>query len=104
MSRSLFRLDPLFRPYAQGILDVARQFGLNPYVTSTLRTLAEQRELYDEFLAGRHPYPVAPPGASQHNYGLAIDIVSDDNNWLGGVWNHWGGLWSSRDEVHFGVR
>lgn len=104
MSRSLFRLDSRFRPYAEGVLQVARQFGLNPVVTSTLRTLDEQAHLYREFRAGRHPYPVAPPGRSQHNYGLAVDIVSDDNDWLGSVWSHWGGLWSKSDVVHFGVR
>lgn len=104
VSRSLLRLDSRFRPYAQGLLEVAQRFGLNPVVTSTRRTLAEQAALYREYLAGRHPYPVAPPGRSQHNYGLAIDLVSEDNDWLGAVWRHWGGSWSSSDRVHFGVR
>jgi len=54
-------------------------------------------------LAGRHPYPVAPPGESMHNYGLAADIVCDDLEWLGHVWQHWGGYWSPRDEIHFSV-
>lgn len=104
MSRSLFRLDPRFRPYAEALLNVARQYGLTPTVTSTLRTLPEQASLYREFLAGRHPYPVAAPGRSQHNYGLAIDLTSDDNEWLGAVWRHWGGSWSKTDDVHYGVR
>jgi LAS superfamily LD-carboxypeptidase LdcB len=64
----------------------------------------EQAALYREFLSGRHQYPVAPPGRSQHNYGLAIDLTCDNSDWLGAVWNHWGGLWSKHDAVHFGVR
>lgn len=103
MPASLFRLDPRFRPWVQGLLDVGLRYGLNPQVTSTFRSLEEQAQLYREYLAGRHPYPVAPPGESLHNYGLAVDIVSRDNDWLGAVWKSWGGQWSVRDDVHFSV-
>lgn len=104
MSRSLFQLDPRFRPYAVALLTVARQYRLEPVVTSTRRTIAEQKRLYEAWRRGQHAYPVAPPGQSAHNYGLAIDLVSRNNNWLGRVWCHWGGLWSMRDRVHFGLR
>ena len=41
-------------------------------IVSGLRTTAEQRRLWEN----RHvnPYPVAPPGRSRHEQGLAIDI------------------------------
>ena len=103
MSTSLRLLEPWFQPYAEAIVDVARQYGLKPRVTSTFRSLREQRGLYEAYLRGWHPYPVAPPGQSQHNYGLALDLTSEDNNWLGQVWKSWGGYWTPSDRVHFGV-
>jgi len=41
-----------------------------------LRTRAQQEALW----AGRaaHPYPVAPPGSSQHERGLAVDVSEPD--------------------------
>jgi len=101
MSNALFLLHTDFRPWVQALLQVANQYRLNPKVTSTYRSLAEQAELYREYLAGRHPYPVAPPGRSLHNYGLAADIVCDDLPWLGQVWQNWGGYWSPADDIHF---
>lgn len=45
------------------------------HVVSGLRTRAEQQALWDR----RHtnPYPVAPPGASDHERGLAVDVPRD---------------------------
>lgn len=103
MSTSLRLLDSAFRPYAEGIVQVARQYQLRPRVTSTFRSMNEQARLYDLYLRGRHPYPVAKPGASQHNYGLAIDLTATDLHWLGAVWRHWGGLWVPSDPIHFGA-
>lgn len=103
MGRSLFALDPRFRPWAEALVEVARRYGLRPTVTSTYRTIREQQRLYSEYLAGRHPYPVARPGTSLHNYGLAVDLVSSDNAWLGEVWRSWGGQWSPADDVHYGA-
>ncbi len=104
MSSSLAKLDRRFQPYARALVDVARQYGLDPRVTSTYRSLTEQRRLYARFRAGKHPLPVAVPGTSLHNYGLAIDLVSRDNPWLGKVWHYWGGRWGgARDPVHFGA-
>ena len=84
-------------------MDVASQYGLRPQVTSTYRSFDEQRRLYERWLAGQHNYPVASPGNSLHNYGLAFDLVSRDNAWLGAVWTAWGGQWSPTDSVHFGA-
>lgn len=45
------------------------------HVVSGLRTRAEQQDLWDR----RHtnPYPVAPPGTSDHERGLAVDVPRD---------------------------
>jgi LAS superfamily LD-carboxypeptidase LdcB len=51
-----------------------------------------------------NPYPVAPPGTSEHEIGQAVDVWagSEENNaLLGRTWVRWGGRWSTRDSVHF---
>jgi LAS superfamily LD-carboxypeptidase LdcB len=103
VSSALFLLDPAFLPWAKALIDAAERYAPPVEVTSTFRSYAEQHRLYQEWVAGRHPYPVAPPGKSAHNYGMAVDLVSSDNNWLGGVWRYWGGVWSPTDEIHYGV-
>ena len=52
---------------------LGREQGRNIYVTSGLRTRAEQQRLWDN----RHnnPYPVAPPGTSRHETGRAVDAL-----------------------------
>lgn len=102
---SLHRLDPAFQPWADWIYGVARRYNLQPRVTSDYRSIAEQQRLYSLRIAGRHPYPVAYPGCSWHNYGYARDMVSKNPVWLGQVWQAWGGQWGGlRDEIHYGVR
>ena len=56
----------------------ARRAGYNvfPYIGSSYRDMAQQRSLYQQHLSGAHPGPVAAPGSSMHNYGLAIDVGS----------------------------
>lgn len=51
--------------------------GARVRVTSGFRTLASQRRLFELRRAGRWPFPVAPPGMSTHNYGLAIDAIAE---------------------------
>lgn len=100
MSRGL---HPKFERYVRGILDVAQAYRLHPRVTSQGRSLALQARLYEKRQRGEHPFPVALPGCSWHNYGLAVDLVSDNNEFLGAVWRSWGGQWSPNDPVHYGV-
>ncbi len=78
--------------------------GLQPRVTSTVRTRSEQGRLYRRFLAGAAGYPVAPPGFSAHEYGEAFDLVVTPMEALGDVgatWLDWGGYWGPGDAVHF---
>jgi LAS superfamily LD-carboxypeptidase LdcB len=101
----LNQLVPQLRPYAAALLREAERRGSTVTVTSVRRSRAEQRALYLRYLRGQSRYPVAPPGRSDHERGLALDLVTtpDINPQLGAVWVSWGGRWSPADAVHFGV-
>ena len=104
-SRSLYSLDPRVRYAFQWLLDVANHLGLQPRVTSTLRSREDQARLYRAYLAGTSRFPAAPPGSSLHEHGLAMDLVSTDNALLGAIWKQYaGGFWSPKDSVHYDVR
>lgn len=104
MATSLDDLVPEIRDAAK---ELVRQCGvarLLPRVTSVLRSTAEQGRLYKRYLANQAGYPVAPPGLSAHEYGLAFDMVVSPLEALsdvGDVWNSWGGEWFPSDAVHF---
>lgn len=101
---SFSKLDPRFRPWAEYIYKVAQFNGLNPILTSGYRSIEAQKRLYARWLRGANPYPVARPGTSMHNYGLAIDLVTTNNSALGNYWVSLGGRWGgARDPVHFSV-
>jgi len=118
-SRNLDDLSPLVRPMVDAFLYAATGAGLDLLVTCTLRSLAEQAELYAQ---GRtSPGRIvteASAGESAHNYGMAIDIVPIVNgkpDWRGAdrVWQQaaalgeaagleWAGRWVSfPEEPHF---
>jgi len=104
---SVFRgLVPGMQPYARGLYQVAEQYGLRPRVSSVFRDNREQSALYQTYLRGESRYPAAAPGRSLHNYGHAFDLISDvpgAQEWLGAVWESWGGRWGGRfnDDIHF---
>ncbi len=52
-------------------------------ITSGVRSAAEQRRLWHARAA--NPYPVAPPGTSRHERGLAIDVPASFADSLAGV-------------------
>ena len=54
----------------------ARARGFQMVVTSTKRTRVEQQSLFDQFQLGNRKFPVARPGTSRHEIGLAIDAVA----------------------------
>lgn len=96
-------IEPL-QPYAKALVDLGARAGVQPRVTSTLRSHSQQQRLYDAYLRGESRYPVAPPGMSAHEFGYAFDMVAsstEDLHDLGTVWRNWGGLWTPQDEVHF---
>lgn len=97
--------DVRVRALFQALDQVAKDHGLNPRVTSLYRSSADQARLYDRYVRGLSQLPAAPPGRSLHERGRAMDLVADHLDWLGLVWEHWGGRWGGRfkDPVHFEV-
>jgi hypothetical protein len=79
--------------------------GLQGRFTSTRRSHSEQERLYRAYIAGRHPFPVAPPGSSAHEYGEAFDYLVTPSSYqrdVGLTWVDWGGEWGgASDVVHF---
>lgn len=104
MSASLNDLLPEFAPIAREFVDQVGAIGLQPRVTSTLRTRSQQERLYREYLRGGRGFPVAPPGTSAHEYGFAFDMVvspMESLRELGAYWQSIGGFWSPSDAIHF---
>lgn len=108
MSASIRYLAPELAQAATALVAEAQAAGLQPIVTSTWRTYAEQKKLYDKFLRGESQYPASPPGEGSHEYGWAFDMVVTprDALWdLGDLWEEWGGDWGGRwrnpDIIHF---
>jgi len=104
MAANLDLLVPELRDAARALVDAAARARLQPRVTSTLRSHAEQVRLYRRFLAGSGGFPVAPPGQSAHEYGQAFDMVVSPMEALADVgytWQTWGGGWNPGDAIHF---
>lgn len=73
-------------------------------ITRTTSSHRFQRSLYARALAGGSPFPVAPPGYSAHQLGLAFDLVGPlpELRRLGKLWRSWGGRWGGDvDPIHF---
>ncbi len=56
-------------------LKAADAAGQNITIASGYRSVELQKQLYDKYIAcGKCGAPVAPPGSSKHNFGLAVDL------------------------------
>jgi len=53
-----------------------RARGIQTVITSTFRTRREQQFLFNMFQRGNTAFPVARPGTSRHELGLAVDLVA----------------------------
>ena len=111
MTSAIAALDPSLQPGAVALVEEARAAGLQPVVTSTRRTFAEQKRLYDLFLQGRARYPASPPGVGSHEFGWAFDLVVTPDDYLddlGDLWESWGGTWGGNwrnpDRIHFELK
>lgn len=81
---------------------VARSLGFEARVTSAYRSYKKQAWLYNRYINGLQEYPVAPPGTSDHERGLALDVVSTDTNKLVELLTAAGLSWAGpSDPVHF---
>lgn len=101
---SLASLNPALRQKAKYLFAWAPHLNAKIRVTSTKRSRATQTALYKNFLAGKSNYPVAPPGTSKHEKGLALDIVTTPYEalyTLGKWWRTVGGTWNDSDPIHF---
>ncbi len=105
---SLRSLDSRLYPLAAWFVRVIQQAGVRVTVTSTRRSLDEQRRLYANYLAGRSKYPAAPPGKSTHGLGLAFDLHLEPPVYAqaGALWERLGLTWGGRfnDPIHFDAR
>ena len=57
------------------LMAASEVYGKPLTITSGFRTSAKQKELYDDYKAGKSPFPAAPPGSSKHEKGMAVDIA-----------------------------
>lgn len=81
----------LYVPFVCEILEVlaacsARGVDYYPYCGH--RTYAESGELYEKWVTGKGGR-AAPPGASQHNFGLAVDVAPDGDMAKTGLQPDW---------------
>ena len=78
----------------------------SPVISSGFRSREKQEQLYAN--RGNNPYPVAKPGTSKHEHGLAIDVgftgahTDQDYANFAAIMNKNGVNWlGARDKVHF---
>lgn len=104
MAGSISALVPELRELAAAFVGELGRAGLQPRVTSTLRTRGQQARLYRRYLTGISTLPAAPPGGSAHEYGWAFDLVvlPAYQTLVGEAWIEIGGAWGGAgDPVHF---
>lgn len=97
-------LHPTLKTISRNLPKVARSLGFSARITSGFRSPQKQAQLYQRYLQGLMPYPVAPPGTSDHERGLALDVVSTDIDQLVSLLTSVGLYWAGpSDPVHFSL-
>ena len=95
-------------PLARWFVRRLQAAGIKVTVTSTRRSMDEQRRLYQRFRAGLSKYPASAPGHSTHGLGIAFDLHLDPPRYeaAGRLWESLGLTWGGRfsDEIHFDTR
>lgn len=95
-------VHPLVAAVARNMPRIAAVLGIRAKVTSVVRSRKKQEQLYADYKAGQSFLPAAKPGTSPHEFGLAIDIVTDDLETLVGFMRYIGFTWAGpKDKVHF---
>lgn len=79
---NLTNIHPTLKAIVRNLPRVAARQGFQVRITSGYRSYASQAKLYKNYLAGNSIYPVAPPGTSDHEKGMALDILSTNTNLL----------------------
>ena len=89
-----YELETVAAYYCKKMIDAAEKDGINLKVLSAYRTVEYQRKLFDRNVKSRMEEDgmsydeayydvsinIAPPGGSEHNAGLAVDII-DTKHW-----------------------
>lgn len=105
----LASVDPELAALVLEMSDELEAQGIPIRVNSALRSTAQQQKLYDN--RANNPYPVAVPGTSKHELGLAVDVVPVGAR-SSAIWEtigqtgeslglRWGGRFSKPDYPHF---
>ena len=101
---NLTRLHPKLKTIARNLPRVARSHGFRVRITSGWRSYQTQMKLYNDWYRGLSPYPVARPGTSRHEKGMALDILSTNTGALVSLLNSVGLRWGGpSDPVHFEI-
>jgi hypothetical protein len=105
MGTSILDLEPVTRLSLRLAIEESIRLGIQFFITSTVRSFAEQLRLFLRFKAGLSRFPAAPPGKSTHQLGIAVDLVPKNPSALDDVvelmFRH-GFKWAGpRDRVHF---
>lgn len=118
MGTSLRELNPKQRRIAQAFVAYLQRNGVRVRINSVRRDPAEQRALWANYqrcgcsscppVPGRC-YPVAKPGSSPHEQGIAFDMSVEPRallNAAGAIWESLGFRWGGRfdDPIHFDFR
>lgn len=97
-------LHPKLATVKRNLPRVARSMGFEARVTSGYRTRAKQAWLYNRYLKGLSNYPASPPGTSDHEKGLALDVVSTNPQKLVSLLTSVGLYWAGpADDIHFSL-
>lgn len=94
------RVDERIYPELQQMFDDARAAGIFPLINESYRTGARQQEIMDKYIAGyeaeglsheeavkKARQIVALPGTSEHELGLALDIIAEFDGDSTATWN-----------------
>ena len=96
------KVHPTLRAVARNLPRVSRSRGYEVRVTSGYRSYATQKKLYLDYINGRSLYPANPPGQSMHEKGLALDIVSNNQDDTVALLTSIGLVWAGPDDpIHF---
>lgn len=99
-------VNPTLAYRVHELIALGARHGIMAHVTSARRSHRQQVALYRRYVRGLSLYPVAPPGHSNHEHGLAVDLWAGSSaatRALGALAPQVGLSWplGIRDEVHF---
>ena len=91
-------------PHEKFFKALIHALGGRTIITSRVRSSQRQRELYARYQRGQSAYPVAVPGTSFHERGLAFDAVVTGipDAWINAAAQYSNVRWAGNaDRVHF---